>query len=84
MRKGTTAVARHRQEESSRMLAPKEIAMEIVDPKTKKKYLRGKFLGKVSNLKSLTRSSEIRNRVDQSSRVYLEWEYKCAVRASSI
>lgn len=46
MRKGTTAaVAKHRQEDP-RLLAPKEIALEIFDRKTKKKYLRGKFLGK--------------------------------------
>lgn len=52
MRKGT-AVAKHRHEDASKMLAPKEIALEVVDPKTKKIYLRGKFLGKVSSFKSL-------------------------------
>ena len=44
-------MARHVKQEdySSRTSAPKEIGLEVVDPKTRKKYIRGKFLGKVSN-----------------------------------
>lgn len=52
LKKGpTTVMARHvKQEEySSRSSAPKEIGLEVTDPKTRKKYVRGKFLGKVSN-----------------------------------
>ena len=52
LKKGpTTAMARHVKQEdySSRTSAPKEIGLEVVDPKTRKKYIRGKFLGKVSN-----------------------------------
>ena len=52
LRKGTNGVARHRPaEETAKMSAPKEIGLEIYDHKTKKKYLRGKFLGKVKLLK---------------------------------
>lgn len=52
LKKGpTTVMARHvKQEEySSRSSGPKEIGLEVTDPKTRKKYVRGKFLGKVSN-----------------------------------
>ena len=51
LKKGpTTAMARHVKQEdySSRTSGPKEIGLEVVDPKTRKKYIRGKFLGKVS------------------------------------
>lgn len=51
LKKGpTTAMARHVKQDdySSRISAPKEIGLEVVDPKTRKKYIRGKFLGKVS------------------------------------
>lgn len=52
LKKGpTTAMARHVKQEdfSARSSAPKEIGLEVTDPKTRKKYIRGKFLGKVSN-----------------------------------
>ena len=62
LKKGpTTAMARHVKQEdySSRTSAPKEIGLEVVDPKTRKKYIRGKFLGKVSN--KVLKSSLISN-----------------------
>ena len=54
LKKGpTTAMARHVKQDytsqTSRSSAPKEIGLEVTDPKTRKKYVRGKFLGKVSN-----------------------------------
>jgi hypothetical protein len=52
LKKGPTSVmARHVKQEdfTSRSSAPKEIGLEVTDPKTRKKYIRGKFLGKVTN-----------------------------------
>ncbi|CAB4021839.1 serine threonine- kinase PLK1 [Paramuricea clavata] len=49
LKKGPTSVmARHVKQEdfTSRSSAPKEIGLEVTDPKTRKKYIRGKFLGK--------------------------------------
>lgn len=50
IKKGPTSVmARHVKQEdyTSRSSAPKEIPLEVTDPKTRKKYIRSKFLGKV-------------------------------------
>lgn len=51
LKKGPASVmARHVKQEdyTARSSAPKEIGLEVTDPKTRKRYVRGKFLGKVS------------------------------------
>jgi hypothetical protein len=49
LKKGPTTARHVRQEDySSRSSVPKEIGLEVTDPKTRKRYVRGKFLGKVS------------------------------------
>lgn len=53
MKKGPL-MARHIKQEDclSRGSSPKEISLEILDPKTRKRYIRGKFLGKVQMSKA--------------------------------